>query len=72
MENNLQIFNNSEFGEIGILIENGKEFFPATECARMLGYAEPQNAIIRHAKGCVKRTVLTAGPPLKPSQRKRD
>ena len=61
MLNNLQIFKNTEFGEIGILVSEGKELFPATECARMLGYADPYDAINRHTKGSVKHRVLTEG-----------
>ena len=36
--NELQIFKSEKFGEIEILIENGKEYFPATEVAKILGY----------------------------------
>ena len=61
MLNNLQIFKNTEFGEIGILVSEGKELFPATECARMLGYSNPHDAISRHCKsdGCVKHEVVS-------------
>jgi prophage antirepressor-like protein len=34
----IKIFQNSEFGELNILVENGKELFPATDCAKVLGY----------------------------------
>lgn len=53
MLNNLQVFNNTEFGEISVLVENGRELFPATECARMLGYTNPHKAIIDHCKNAV-------------------
>lgn len=46
----LQVFKNSEFGELGILVLDGKEYFPATDCARMLGYSNPWDAIARHCK----------------------
>jgi len=59
--NELQVFNNTEFGTLGVLIISGKEMFPATESARLLGYANPNDAINRHAKGVVKHAVLTAG-----------
>lgn len=49
-ENNLQIFKNTEFGELGILIIEGKEYFPATQCARILGYSNPYDAIQKHCK----------------------
>lgn len=57
MLNNLQIFKNTEFGEIGILVSEGKELFPATDSARMLGYKNPQEAIRMHCKGV--REILT-------------
>ena len=57
MENNLQIFNNSEFGELGVLMIDGKPYFPATACAKILGYAKPHNAINRHCRNSVKRGV---------------
>lgn len=52
--NELQIFQNSEFGELGVMEQNGKPYFPATACAKILGYANPKDAISRHCKGVVK------------------
>lgn len=57
MDSNLKIFNNTEFGELGILVEDNKELFPATECARLLGYTNPQKAIRDHCRWCTKRSV---------------
>ena len=61
--NELQIFKSEKFGEIEILIENGKEYFPATEVAKILGYSNPQKAVRDHCKekGCTNRSVLTKG-----------
>ena len=61
--NELQIFKSEKFGEIEVLIENGKEYFPATEVAKILGYSNPQKAIRDHCKekGCTNRSVLTKG-----------
>jgi len=59
--NELQVFKNSEFGEIGILTIDGKEYFPATACAKILGYTDPYDAIKRHTKGSVKHRLLTKG-----------
>ncbi|MFS1514590.1 phage antirepressor [Chengkuizengella sp. SCS-71B] len=59
--NQLQIFKNSEFGELSVLNVNGKELFPATDCAKLLGYSNPHKAIRDHCKGCTKRSVLTNG-----------
>ena len=59
--NELKVFQNSEFGELGILLIEGKEYFPATQCAEILGYVKPRNAISRHCKGALKQGVLTEG-----------
>ena len=55
------IFESSEFGELDLLIEENKVYFPATQCARALGYASPKDAITRHCKGAIKRRLLTTG-----------
>lgn len=52
--NELQIFQNTEFGELRVLEQNGKPYFPATACARILGYKDATNAIKQHCKGVVK------------------
>ena len=51
MNGGMLTVSNSEFGKLDILIEDGKELFPATECARILGYTNPQRAIREHCKG---------------------
>ncbi|PRT06962.1 phage antirepressor Ant [Bacillus wiedmannii] len=52
--NNLQAqvkkFNHGIFGELEILIKDGKEHFPATDSARVLGYSDPHKAIKQHTK----------------------
>lgn len=48
--NNLKVFSSSEFGELGVLVIDGKEWFPATQCAKILGYSNPRDAINRHCK----------------------
>lgn len=59
--NELKIFQNSEFGELGVMMIDGKEYFPAAQCARILGYSNPQKAVRDHCdeEGCTKRSVLT-------------
>lgn len=54
--NNLKVFENSEFGKLEIITINGKIHFPATACAKILGYNNPYDALIRHCKsdGVVK------------------
>lgn len=59
--NELKVFENSEFGELGVLIIDGKEYFPATACAKTLGYKRPADAISQHCKGSVKHRVPTNG-----------
>lgn len=53
---NIQIFENSEFGKLDILIDETNEvWFPATETAKMLGYKDATNAIKQHCRdGVVK------------------
>ena len=59
--NELKVFSNSEFGELGVMLINGKEYFPANQCAAILGYAVPKDAIARHCKGALKRRLPTNG-----------
>lgn len=61
MNNEIKVFNNSEFGALSVLMIDDKAYFPATECATILGYAKPRNAIERHCKGALKRGVPTNG-----------
>ena len=57
MENAIQSFTNTEFGELEILQEGDKFWFPATKCAQILGYSNPYKAILDHCKkyGLTKR-----------------
>jgi prophage antirepressor-like protein len=50
-KNEIQEFHSDEFGAIEILMIGGKPYFPATECANILGYKNPQKAIRDHCKG---------------------
>jgi len=56
----LTVFSNEQFGELQVCIINGKEYFGATNTAKMLGYANPHDAIGRHCKknGVVKHEVI--------------
>lgn len=58
--NELKVFQNSEFGELGVMMIDGKEYFPATQCAKILGYADPFKAVKQHCEedGWVKRPVI--------------
>lgn len=57
----LKIFKSTEFGELGVMTVNGKEYFPATRCAKILGYKEPEKAIREKCKGVSKMDTPTAG-----------
>ncbi len=61
--NELKIFQNSEFGELGVMTIDGKEYFPAIQCAQILGYSNPRKAVIDHCEtdGVTKRYVPTSG-----------
>ena len=57
MKNQIQQFHSTEFGTLEVLMLDGKPYFPATECAKILGYSTPRHAITRHCKGGMKRAV---------------
>jgi len=59
--NDLQVFQNSEFGELRVLEQDGKPYFPATACAKKLGYVNPQKAIRDHCKGVNEMVTPTKG-----------
>jgi prophage antirepressor-like protein len=42
---NIQVFDNPEFGKVTTAVIDGKDYFAATECAKALGYAEPEQAV---------------------------
>ena len=57
----LKVFKSTEFGELGVMTVNGKEYFPATRCAKILGYKEPEKAIREKCKRVSKLDTPTAG-----------
>lgn len=56
----LQIFQNKDFGNLEILTIDNKEWFPAIKVAEILGYTNPRDAINRHTKirGVVNHDVI--------------
>lgn len=52
-----QVFTHSEFGTLSIVTIDDKEYFPAVECAEILGYAKGRNAISTHCRYALKRGV---------------
>lgn len=59
--NELRVFHNSEFGELGVMLIDGKEHFPATACAKVLGHENPQRAIRSFCKGVTEMVTPSAG-----------
>ena len=59
--NQIQQFHSKEFGSIEILMIDEKLYFPATECAKILGYTNPQKAIRDHCKGVNETFTPSAG-----------
>lgn len=55
--NELQIFQNEEFGQLRTIEEDGKILFCGTDVAKALGYTNPRDAIARHCRCVVKRDV---------------
>ena len=51
MENNIQIFENSEFGSVRTIEEDGKVLFCGSDVAKALGYSNPRKALSDHCKG---------------------
>jgi anti-repressor protein len=54
----IQIFNNPQFGEVRVAELDGKTYFVGIDVTRALGYKNPNDAITRHCRGCVKHAVL--------------
>jgi anti-repressor protein len=59
--NELQVFENAQFGQVRIIEENGKPLFCGSDVEKALGYMRPADALAQHCKGSVKRRLLTAG-----------
>lgn len=57
MTNQLNMVQHDEFGKLEILVIDNKPFFPATECAKILGYSNPHKAIADHCRSLTKREV---------------
>nr|DAH42575.1 MAG TPA: repressor domain protein [Caudoviricetes sp.] len=49
--NEMQVFNNPEFGEVRTIEENGAILFCGSDVARALGYTNPSKAINDHCRG---------------------
>ena len=60
MTNELQVFENKQFGQMRTLTENGTTLFCGSDVAKALGYARPNDAISAHCRSTVKRRIATA------------
>lgn len=49
--NEMQVFNNPEFGEVRTIEENGAILFCGSDVAKALGYTNPSKAINDHCRG---------------------
>lgn len=58
--NELQIFNNAEFGQIRTVTIDNKPWFVASDVASALGYSNPRKAVADHCKGVTKRDTPTS------------
>ena len=60
--NDIQIFNNNQFGQVRTTIINGEVWFVGKDVAEALGYTKPRNAIATHVdeedKGALKQGTL--------------
>jgi prophage antirepressor-like protein len=68
-QNQIQQFHSEEFGSIEILMIDGAPYFPATECAVVLGYKNPRKAIIDHCRCVTKRDTPHPQNPQKTMER---
>lgn len=59
--NEIQIFNNPEFGEIRTVSINNEPWFVGKDLAQILGYAKPENALAAHVDDEDKTTTLIQG-----------
>ena len=50
MSTEIQIFKNSQFGEVRVAEIDGKPYFMAYDVAKSLGYAEPKKGVQLHCK----------------------
>lgn len=44
----IKLFENPEFGQVRVLLEDGEPLFVGVDVASILGYKEPHKAIVRH------------------------
>lgn len=57
MDQQMEVFNNEQFGSVRIIEEGDKYLFCGLDVAAALGYAKPRNAITAHCRCALKRGV---------------
>ena len=58
--NELQMFENAEFGSVRTITIDNEIWFVATDIASALGYNNPRDAVSRHCRGVVKHDTPTS------------
>lgn len=61
MANEMQIFNNEEFGQVRTIEVDGKILFCGSDIAKALGYSKPNNAISAHCRATLKWSTPISG-----------
>lgn len=59
--NELQIFENKEFGSVRTTEIGGKPYFMASDVAKALGYVRPNDAVKLHCRATVKHSTPISG-----------
>lgn len=57
--NELNIFENEEFGQVRTVVIDRQPYFMASDVAKALGYSNTRDAILRHCKCVVKYDIAT-------------
>lgn len=61
MENQIQVFNNEQFGEVRTILESEKILFCAADVAKALGDTNPNKAVNDHCRAITKRSIPISG-----------
>lgn len=59
--NELTVFENEKFGAVRTMEINGKPYFMASDVAKGLGYARPNDAVNQHCRATVKYSIPISG-----------
>ena len=65
MTTETSVFADTEFGRLNYVEIGGKLYFPASDCAKVLGYHNPRKAIIDHCDEPIRLTVPHPQSPRK-------